>query len=334
MVLAEVALPHSRVLHDVALEIVVAGAIVVLRFDHHAGGVKAIAVDIGLFGGRRRDRQAGQGPIGGRIKGLGQKQLRFTVACHSIITCGRGCREVVAAGCRQLDFDGVSGAGGKAAGNWGFAVKPLDISSQTGRGHGHAGVRCSALSRSIQVSDGHAGDGGLENGNRRLCTGHDRHQILFVISVLFNPFAHRRRCIQVKIIVPRRCVGVYRKGCDELHLRAAVNGIRAACAHIGTRNGTVRRIACACRRSVVARGGKAFYGEYILVVSILHTDGICLLRPAHGRECYRHSKFIAGPHACGHVCLHGHIAPCRIHGRHQGQDQAERENKGENSFFH
>ena len=67
-------------------------------------------------------------PIVGLGEGLGQKQLRFTVACHSIITCGHDFCEVVAAGCRQLDFDSIFGAGCKVAGNLGFAVKPLDIS--------------------------------------------------------------------------------------------------------------------------------------------------------------------------------------------------------------
>ena len=147
-----------------------------LRIIHPIPPAVGIAGGVGQRNGAERRPEGGGYACGsradggrlsiGRREGLGEKQLRVAVACHSIITCGHGFREVVAAGCRQFDFDGVSGAGGKVAGNRGFTVKPLDISSQTGRGHGHAGVRCIALNRSIQVSDGHAGDGRLGDNNR------------------------------------------------------------------------------------------------------------------------------------------------------------------------
>ena len=131
-----------------------------------AGGADSHRIADSPSGAIERNKAGQRVLIGGRIKGLGQKQLRSAVACHIVAGRGHGFCEVVAAGCRQLDFNSVGGAGGEVAGNRGFTVKPIDISSQTGRGHGHAGVRCLTLNRSLQASDGHAGDGCLGDNNR------------------------------------------------------------------------------------------------------------------------------------------------------------------------
>ena len=160
----------TAVINDgVVLEIGVGADIVISRRDGELGLVDRITVVLradGIAG----DFQLGQGFFTRLREGLGEDIVAVglfggRISRAAIHGEGDTVGELIAGIGLDRDLGLVDGAGGKVAGNRAFTVKPLDISSQTGGCHGHAGVRCSALNRSIQTSDGHAGDGCLGDGD-------------------------------------------------------------------------------------------------------------------------------------------------------------------------